>query len=89
MAMQGSGGSRNSQTDASINSKVAVDTGGIKATKSQPITGKLGGDMSAMAGSKGKSTGGSIKTVDSQPITGKLGRGMTAMGTGSVIAGKI
>lgn len=55
----------------------------------QPVTGKLGGDMKPMPGSKGKSVGGSVKTVDSQPITGKVGRGMTAMGSGGLLPGKV
>ena len=73
--------------DMSMSSKVAVPSGKptIGKTPSQPLVGKLGGDMNSMPGSKGK--GQAIKTVPSNPISGAKSAqpGNTAMGSGSVI----
>lgn len=83
--------SQNASNPASRNltmeSKVAVGSGKAALTKSQPITGKLGSDMNAMPGSKGK--GQSVTTVKSNPISGKANvqPGNTAMGSGGVING--
>ena len=83
--------SQNSSAPASrslnMESKVNASGGKAQLTKSQPITGKLGGGMSAMPGSK--SLGQSVKTVPSNPISGKANvqPGNTAMGSGPVING--
>lgn len=55
----------------------------------QPLVGKIGKDMGAMPGSKGK--GQAVKTAPSNPIAGAKSAqpGNTSMGNGSVIAGII
>lgn len=75
--------SRNTQ----MASKVAVGNGPKMATKSQPLVGKIGGDMNSMSGSKGKGQG--VKTVPSNPISGAKSAqpGNTSMGSGSVKSG--
>ncbi len=67
--------------------KVNANGGKAIGTKSQPITGKLGGDMTSMPGSKGK--GQAVQTVKSNPIQGAKSaqKGNTAMGNGGVIPG--
>ena len=68
-----------------MESKVAVPSSKPSIGKaSQPLVGKIGKDMGAMPGSKGK--GQAVKTVPSNPITGKPKTG-TSMGSGSTING--
>ena len=82
MAIQTATGSRSNQMD----SKVAVGNGKKMLVKSQPISGKLSGDMNSMPGSKGKGQG--VTTVPSNPISGAPKTG-TAMGSGGVINGMV
>lgn len=72
-------------TKTPLAGKVAVSTKGPSKMKSQPITGKLGGGMQAMPGSKG--IGQAVKTAPSNPIQGKTKSSGTAMGSGGVIDG--
>lgn len=72
---------------AGIDAKIAAPSKAPSKGKSQPLVGKLGGDMAAMPGSKGK--GQSIKTAPSNPIQGAGKSSGTAMGNGGVLPGFI
>ena len=83
MAIQNANGARSVQ----MASKAPISNGKKMLAKSQPISGKLGADMSAQPGSKGK--GQAIATVPSNPVSGKTKSSGTAMGSGAVINGMV
>ena len=74
-----------------FDTKVAVGSSkpSIGRNIEQPVVGKIGRDMGAMPGSKGK--GQAVVTVKSNPPSGaaNMQKGNSSMGSGSVINGMV